>query len=243
MSPSSSTEQVGAVLAGAGEGMEALEEVLLWSPLGGKPVLAWSLQALVDVPRIAQVTLLVTASKVAAANELVQALPTQLGQKIRVASTLPAPVADDPLLVVLEALSPAYGLVVLHHGNRPLVTAESIALAVATADENPGSGVVATVPVSETIKRTRDHLVIETPPRAGLLALGTPQVFPRKALMRAYRSHLPGSGGPAERLEPIQWALAGGMRFLPITIPDGENLPITSTDDLLLAEALVQGSR
>jgi len=243
MSSSSSREPVAAVLSSAGEGMEAVEEALLWSPLAGRPVLAWSLQALVDVPHITQVTLLVTPGKVTAATELVQSLSTRLGQNIRVTSTPPAPAASGSLLAVVESLPPACRLVVIHHGNRPLVTAGSIALAIATADKNPGSGVVATVHVNETIKRTHDHLVVETPPRAGLLILGTPQVFPREALLRAYQPHRAGKGGPAERLEPIQWALAGGMRFLPVTIPDGENLPITSKDDLLLAEALVEGSR
>jgi 2-C-methyl-D-erythritol 4-phosphate cytidylyltransferase len=223
--------------------MEAVKEAMLWSPLAGRPVLAWSLQALVEVPRITQVTLLVAPRKVAAANELVQSLPTRLGQKIALASTPTAPGSGDPLLAVLESLSPACRLVVIHHGNHPLVTAGSIALAIATADDNPGSGVVATVHVNETIKRTHDHLVVETPPRAGLMILGTPQVFPREALLRVYRPLHAGKRGPAARLEPIQWALAGGMRFLPVTIPDVENLPIIGRDDLLLAEALVEGSR
>src|SRR5215469_10416011 len=157
MSDSSSREPVGAVLYGAGEGMEAVE-ALLWSPLAGRPMLGWSLQALVDVPRISEVTLLVTPGTEAEAIELVQALPSRLGQEIRI-STLPAAAAGDPLLAAVESLSPACRLVVIHHGNRPLVTAESIALAVTIADEHPGCGVVAAVPVSETIKRTRDHLV------------------------------------------------------------------------------------
>jgi 2-C-methyl-D-erythritol 4-phosphate cytidylyltransferase len=244
MSGTSSREPVGAVLSAAGEGMEAAEEMLLWSPLAGRPVLAWSLQALVDVPGILEVILLVMPGKEAAANELVQALPTRPGPEIRIASALPAPAAGDPLLAAVESLPLACRLVVIHHGNRPLVTAESIARAVAAADEHPGGGVVATVPVSETIKRTHDRLVIETPPRAGLLTLGTPQVFPREALIQAYRSHVAGScSGPDGRPEPIQWALAGGIRVLPVSTSDGENLPITRRDDLLLAEALLEGSQ
>jgi 2-C-methyl-D-erythritol 4-phosphate cytidylyltransferase len=244
MSSDSSGEPVGAVLFGDGDGMEASEE-LLWAVLAGRHVLAWSLQALADVPRITEVILLVTPGREAAANELVEALPSRPGHKIKVAAAIPAPAAANALLDAVKSLAPACRLVVIHHGNRPLVTAGSVALAIAAADEHPGSGVVAAAPVSETIKRTRDQLVVDTPPRAGLLVLGTPQVFPREALIRAYRSQLIGSGssGLAGRLEPIDWALEGGMRVLPITIADGENLAITRWDDLRLAEALLQGSR
>ena len=244
MSSGSSTEPVGAVLSGAGDGMEAVEEELLWSLLAGRHVLAWSLQALVDVPRITEVILLVKPGKEAAASELVEALPGRQEHEIRIAAAVPPPASADVLLAAVESLSPACRLVVIHHGNRPLVTAGSVALAIAAADEHPGSGVVAAAPVSETIKRTRDRLVVDTPPRAGLVILGTPQVFPREALIRAYRSQVIGSGsGPAGRLEPIDWALAGGMRVLPISIADGENLAITRWDDLMLAEALLEGSR
>ena len=237
-------EPVGAVLLGAGNEIEAVEEELLWSLLGGRPILAWSLQALMDVSRITEMTLIVTPGQEWAVNALVKASPRRREQEIRIAPAGLSSAAGDPVLAAVESLPATCRLVVIHHGNCPLVTAGSIALAIAAADEHPGSGVIGTAPVSETIKRTRDRLVIETPPRAGLLALGPPQVFPRDALVRAYRSHSAGGGsGRAGRLEALHRVLEEGMRVLPVTLADGENLPITRREDLVLAEALLDGSR
>jgi 2-C-methyl-D-erythritol 4-phosphate cytidylyltransferase len=241
MSGGLSQEPVGAVLCGTGDGMGSGEEGLLWSLLADRPVLAWCLQALVDIPRITELSFLVTPGRETTAKELVEALQRPLGQEIRIES---ASDASDPLLTALESFSEACRLVVVHQGNRPLVSAGSIVLAMAAADEHPGSAVVAAAPVNETVKRTAGRLVIETPPRAGLLALGTPAVFPREALIRAYRSDRTRSGERPPRSEYLlQQALASGMRVLPIASADGENLAITQWDDLLLAEALLEGRR
>jgi 2-C-methyl-D-erythritol 4-phosphate cytidylyltransferase len=244
MSGTPSGEPVGAVLLGAGNEIEAVEEELLWSLLGGQPILAWSLYALMDVSRITEVTLVVTPGKESAVNALVKASPSRWEHEIRIAPAGLSSTAGDPVLAAVESLSAMCRLVVIHHGNCPLVTAGSIALAIATADEHPGRGVVGAAPVSETIKRTRDRLVIETPPRAGLLALGTPQVFPRDALIRGLRSHSGGAGsGRPGRLEALHRVLEEGMRVLPVTLADGENLPIVRREDLVLAEALLDGRR
>jgi 2-C-methyl-D-erythritol 4-phosphate cytidylyltransferase len=241
MSGSPSGEPVGAILSGTSDGI-GVEEELLWARLAGRPVLAWSLQALLDTPRVTAVTVLVRRGREAATKELVDALPARGADEISIVAVPSGFAAADSIREAVESLSPAFRLLVLHQGNHPLVTAGSIELAIATAENHPDSVVVAAGPVSETIKRTSDRLVIETPPRAVLRALGTPHVFPHDALLRVLRSPSDGSG-PPRRLEPIHRALAAGMRILPVTFADRENLPITRREDLLLAEVLLLGSR
>jgi 2-C-methyl-D-erythritol 4-phosphate cytidylyltransferase len=242
MSSESSGEPVGALLCAAPDGMGTLEEGLLWSILAGRPVLAWSLEALVNLPRIIQIGFLVTSGREREAEELVEALPGRPRQEIRISSPASASAAGGLVMDALEALSPACRLVVIHQGNCPLVTTGSIALAVAAVDEHPRSGVVAAAPVGETIKRTVGQIVIETPQRDRLLSLGTPCVFPREALLQAYGTYLSrGDGKMVSRVGPIQMALAWGMRVLPVASnADGENIPINRWDDLLLAEALLE---
>ncbi len=225
---------VGAVVVGTGPdvgGIGPVEDSLLWSSLAGQPVVSWSVRALVAVPRISEVVLLIASGREADAARL----EAELGRHI---ISLPA-TADDPVLACLEVLSPRCDLVVLHHGNRPLISASSIDRGITVAEGHPGSGVVASEPVRETIKRADGGLVVETLPRSELVLLQSPQIYPRAELIRAYsvypNSAAPSPGGaPPDRV----W-LSAGSPLVPFYFSgenDSEDLTIYTGDDLLLAE-------
>ncbi len=128
---------------------------------------------------------------------------------------------------------PETDLILVHDGARPFVTPAVIRAAVTVAAESGGA--VVAVPVTETIKvADQDGWLVATPERGRLWAAQTPQVFLaglfRQAHTRALRDGYRTTDDSAlvERLEhPVR--LVPGSR---------ENLKITTTADLLLAEQI-----
>ena len=227
-------KSVGAVVVGTGPdvaGIGPVEDVLLWTLLAGHPMVSWSLRALAGVQRISEIVLLVAPGREAAVAQL----EAQFDLRVTV---LPA-TAGDSLLAGLEILSPRCDLILFHYGNRPLISASSINRGITVAEEHPGSGVVASEPVRDTIKRADSSLVVETPPRSELVLLQSPQIYPRD-LIRVYLAQQ-ASAEPVPRgatYPELVW-MAAGLPLLPFYFSgenDREGLIVSSEDDLLLAE-------
>lgn len=124
--------------------------------------------------------------------------------------------------------------VLIHDGARALVTEDVIERALKSVEAH-GSG-IASVSVIDTIKRAAaDGLVMETPDRAALYAMQTPQAF-RVPLIRAAheKAMLDGFLGTddASLLEHAD---------MPVYLCEGsrENLKLTTPTDRALAEALL----
>ncbi len=126
-------------------------------------------------------------------------------------------------------------VVVVHDAARPLASRRLFLTVVEAIDEGADAAVPA-LPVVDTLKRVDgDDRVIETVPRAGLVAVQTPQAFRASALRAAHES---------EAVDTDDAALveaAGGK----VVVVAGErrNLKLTLPDDLELAQALVEGAR
>jgi len=135
----------------------------------------------------------------------------------------------------LKALPEDAEYVLIHDGARALVTEAVIGRALESVEKH-GSGVAA-IPVVDTIKRaTADGLVQETPDRASLYAIQTPQSFRMDVIMAAHeRAREDGFLGTddASLLEH-----AG----IPVYLSEGdrENLKLTTPTDLELAEVILQ---
>ncbi len=125
-------------------------------------------------------------------------------------------------------------VVVVHDAARPLATRELFARVVAAVR----AGADAAVPglaVTDTVKRVRDHHVVETVARDDLVTVQTPQAFRRTALESAHATDGVGTDDAA------LVEAAGGV----VVVVDGEsrNLKLTRFDDLELAQALIEGAR
>ena len=133
----------------------------------------------------------------------------------------------------LAAVRPDIEFVAVHDAARPCLPPAVIAAVFAAAREHGAA--VPGVPVADTLKLVGDHGQIEkTVPRAGLVAVQTPQVFRRDLLERAYadRDRVKGITDDAQLVEALGHAcmIVPGSPF---------NLKITTADDLELAEALL----
>jgi len=85
----------------------------------------------------------------------------------------------------IAALPAAVEIVLVHDAARALAPAELFDR-VAREVAGSGAGVIPVLPVVDTMKRVADGLVVETLVRDELVAVQTPQGFPRAVLERAY---------------------------------------------------------
>lgn len=133
----------------------------------------------------------------------------------------------------LAAVPEAAEVVVVHDGARP---AASVALfeRVVEAVRAGADAAVPGLPVPDTVKRVRDGVVVETLPRAELVAVQTPQAFRAAALRAAHAQD-------AEATDDAALVESAGGR---VVIVEGEeaNRKITTPADID-ALAAVLGTR
>jgi 2-C-methyl-D-erythritol 4-phosphate cytidylyltransferase len=124
-------------------------------------------------------------------------------------------------------------VVVVHDAARPLATRALFARVVAAVRAGADAAVPG-MPVSDTVKRVRDNVVVETVARDDLVAVQTPQAFRRAALEAAHS----GDGVGTDDAALVE--AAGGT----VVIVEGEtrNVKLTLVDDLELARALIEGA-
>ncbi|MGN6197424.1 2-C-methyl-D-erythritol 4-phosphate cytidylyltransferase [Humibacter sp.] len=131
----------------------------------------------------------------------------------------------------LAALHEAVEVVLVHDAARAFTPSGQFDAVVAAVDA-AGEGVVPGLPVSDTIKRTdADALVTGTVDRSELVAVQTPQGFPRDILLQAYRA------ATEEATDDAALVAAIGH---PVRIVAGDPLAfkVTTPADLARAEQL-----
>jgi 2-C-methyl-D-erythritol 4-phosphate cytidylyltransferase len=209
---------VGAVIVGAGRAsrMNGLDKV--FAPLGGRPVLAYSLDAFETSPLVTAIVIVLSETNLAHGRAMVRD-----GGWRKVVALVPGGARrQDSTRAGLTALPPC-DLVAVHDAARPLVTADLIGRGIKAAVAVEGGGAVAAVPVKDTIKRVgTGGRVLETPPRAALHAAQTPQIAWREALDRALAA-----------VDAPVVVFTGSYR----------NLKVTTPEDLVIATALLNADR
>ena len=144
---------------------------------------------------------------------------------------------QDSVCNGLKVLPKDTDFVVVHDGVRPFVTDGMIFTCLEAAAD--WGAAVAAVPVKDTIKITdSDGFVVDTPDRNRLWSVQTPQVFRRDLLIEAHQ-HARQEGlqltDDAALVEQL------GLRVKCVMGSYG-NLKITTPEDLIVAEALMNKS-
>ncbi|MDO8613390.1 MAG: 2-C-methyl-D-erythritol 4-phosphate cytidylyltransferase [Dehalococcoidia bacterium] len=218
---------VGAIIVAAGGSTRMHGADKLFADLGGRPLLARSLQPFQDSPLVERIVLVLSAANL----ERGRALAAECGIDKLAAACEGGPRRQDSVRLGLEALGPCEWVLV-HDGARPLVTTELIERGLAAARETGAA--VAAVAVSDTVKLAApDGTVERTLDRKGLWAAQTPQVFRYDLLLRAHREVT------AEVTDDVAMLEALG---LPVKLYEGSpaNIKVTTPEDLRLAEALLE---
>lgn len=219
------------VAAGSARRMEGIDKALV--PLDEVPVLVRTLQVLQtchDISEIVVVTredLLLEVSQLCKAFALDKVTKVVVGGKERIHSVLAG---------LREVRSDAE-LIAIQDGARPFLTQEVLSEVLKKARVT-GAAAPA-IPVTDTIKRVENGLAVETPDRASLFAVQTPQVFQadliRTAVQKAVEDGeiLTDDCAAVERL---------GMK-VSLTQGSRENIKITTPLDLALGEAILQARK
>ena len=216
------------VAAGRGERFGAPAKVL--ADVGGRPMLAWSLDAVADAPSVREVVVVVGEHTDAPIRALVEGGPWRFPIEIVPGGTK----RHDSVMAGVRAASDNAEIVLIHDAARPLATGELFESCAASARIH-GAAIVA-LPVSDTIKRVRDGEIVETIPRSELWAAQTPQAFRRVLLLDA--SATAGS----RDVEYTDEASLFELLACPVRVVTGmpANLKITHADDLHVADALLR---
>lgn len=216
-----------AIVVAAGSGSRA-GGAKQWRLLGGKPVVRWSVEALLA----------------AGATVIVVAIPP--GEE----DTAAAAIGDLPAVRVvgggetrsasvhnaLNTLTDGSEAVVIHDAARPFLSPRHVQVLLAALTD--AEGALLALPLSDTLKRGADDVVAETQARDGLWRAQTPQAFRRDALEQAVAAW-PTDETPTDDAMVLERAgarvrLVAGDPFL---------FKLTYPEDFAMAEALAGAAR
>lgn len=207
--------------AGSGERLKA-GGPKAFVPLAGKPLLQWSLDVLASVDEI---------------ERIVVALPAGVKAPAGMVGVEGGAVRSQSVRRALAAAGDAE-VVLVHDAARPLLTAELVRSTLAAVARPGMAGAIAAAPVTDTIKQAgADGLVARTLDRAGLWAVQTPQAFRRAALERA----LDVPDDVLAQATDDAWLVERAGGSVAVVPASPENLKVTTTLDLELAELLLAG--
>ena len=218
-----------AVIVAAGEGLRAGPGApKAWRALGGKPILRWSVEAMLSAGA-RQVVAVVAPERVDQADEALQGLGgwTAVAGRATRAGSVQAGLAA----ITGDRSQP----VLVHDAARPFVTrahVERLIAALADAD-----GAIPTLPVPDTLKRGDEHIA-ETVSRVGLWRAQTPQAFRLDRLDAAYAAW-PLENEPTDDASVMERA---GGRVAMVT-GDPMLMKLTYPEDFAMAERLCGGQR
>ena len=212
-----------AIVVAAGSGSRAGGDKQ-WRLLGDKPVVRWSVEALLKAG--AEEVVVVVAQD--GADRATEALSGLTGWRAMVGGAERA----DSVRAGLEALSGAADRPVLvHDAARPFL---SNAVICRLLDALPDAdGAIAALPLSDTVKKGADH-IDSTMDRAGLWRAQTPQAFRADRLKAAYAAW-PAGSAPTDDAAVVEQD-GGTVRLIQ---GDPRLMKLTFPEDFAMAEALI----
>jgi 2-C-methyl-D-erythritol 4-phosphate cytidylyltransferase/2-C-methyl-D-erythritol 2,4-cyclodiphosphate synthase len=219
------------VAAGSSRRMDGLDK-LAWE-VAGRPLLAYTLDAITGAPSIEGVVV-VTAGERVGEVQAAPWLPAAVLAVVEGGADRHASVAAG--FAALEAARPdpsGTRPVLVHDGARPCIDG-SLVEAVVAAVERHGAAIPA-IPVAETIKRVEGDRVLGTVDRSDLVAAQTPQGVRRDLLRVALSSAAARAGGWTDEAALLE-ACTIPVHVLP---GDPSNLKVTVPADLARATAIL----
>jgi 2-C-methyl-D-erythritol 4-phosphate cytidylyltransferase len=205
----------------------------LWLPLAGRLTLARTIDVFEVSPLVDTIVLVLNAERI---NDAADLCWRESWRKI--AAIVPGGLRrQDSVRLGLDKLAqiaPEIQWVMIHDGARPFVTPTILEAGLQVAHEHQAA--IAAVPVKDTIKQIQEGQVSDTLDRSQLWTVQTPQIFSFPLIHQAHHSR-------AAEVEVTDDAALLERLGLPVHIFPGSytNIKITTQEDLLFAEALLQG--
>ncbi|WP_343315691.1 bifunctional 2-C-methyl-D-erythritol 4-phosphate cytidylyltransferase/2-C-methyl-D-erythritol 2,4-cyclodiphosphate synthase [Brucella sp. BE17] len=222
--------RIAAVIVAAGRGERAGQSVegpKQFRRIGGEAVLAKTLRAFMDCPRIGKIVVVIHPDD----HELYKAVRPENHPAILVVNGGTTRQDSTRLgLLALKAYEPAY--VMIHDGVRPFIgqkLLERIANCL-----TPQEGILPALAVSDTLKKaSKDGTISATVSRDGLYAAQTPQAFPFKIILDAHEKAY-----TAKRMDFTDDAAIAEWQGLKVRIIEGsaDNTKLTWAKDIEMAD-------
>lgn len=225
-----------ALAAGSGQRFEGPDNKV-YSDLGGRTLLGYSLEAAAGTPLITRVVVVARADDIALAEAVAAG---SLGG-VPYVVTGGGDTRQDSELAGLEALaepidSGEVEIVAIHDGARPFLTSPLLSDVVEAAHA-AGGAVPGLVP-TDAIWTTAGSTAPGPLDKAGLRAVQTPQAFDAGALLTAYRAAAADGFSGADTAATVARYSDLAIRFVP---GDPRNTKVTFADDL--EHALLEAGR
>lgn len=143
---------------------------------------------------------------------------------------------QESVFLGLKSLPTDTRVVLIHDAVRPFVTEEMITKSIEAIKDCDGA--VVAVPVKDTIKRVdRFSTVVETLDRSVLWQTQTPQTFKYQVIMQA---HLNAQEKGIQATDDASLVEILGCYKVKVVMGSYENIKITTPDDLILANAIIE---
>lgn len=221
-------KRCGAVIVAAGSAsrMGGIDKVM--AALGGEPMIARTVQAFQQCGAIADIVIVTR-------PDLIRPISALCAQMDKVRMVVAGGQSrQESVALGLNALPKGVELAAVHDGARPLITDAVIDRTVRAA--NSYGAAAPAVPVKDTIKVVRGGLVTDTPDRASLQAVQTPQVFDFDLLRGALKKAAEDAAAVTDDCSAVERL---GMA-VKIVEGDERNLKVTTPMDLKIAEMLLE---
>lgn len=221
-------KRCGAVIVAAGSAsrMGGIDKVM--ATLGGEPMIARTVRAFQQCGAIADIVIVTR-------PDLIRPISALCAQMDKVRMVVAGGKSrQESVALGLNALPKGVELAAIHDGARPLITDAVIDRTVRAA--NSYGAAAPAVPVKDTIKVVRGGLVTQTPDRASLQAVQTPQVFDFDLLRGALKKAAEDAAAVTDDCSAVERL---GMA---VKIVEGNerNLKVTTPMDLKIAEMLLE---
>ena len=221
-------KRCGAVIVAAGSAsrMGGIDKVM--AALGGEPMIARTVRAFQQCGAIADIVIVTR-------PDLIRPISALCAQMDKVRMVVAGGQSrQESVALGLNALPKGVELAAVHDGARPLITDAVIDRTVRAA--NSYGAAAPAVPVKDTIKVVRGGLVTDTPDRASLQAVQTPQVFDFDLLRGALKKAAEDAAAVTDDCSAVERL---GMA-VKIVEGDERNLKVTTPMDLKIAEVLLE---
>ena len=221
-------KKCGAVIVAAGSAsrMGGIDKVM--APLGGEPMIKRTVRAFQECDAVKYIVIVTREDLILPITALCKEFPkvtaVVAGGKSR----------QESVGKGLNALSKEVKLCAIHDGARPLITWQLIDRCIRAA--NTYGAAAPAIPVKDTIKTVEGGIVVNTPERAKLRAVQTPQVFDIDLLQGAL---VKAKEDGAEVTDDCSAVERLGMSVRTVE-GDERNLKVTTPFDLKIAEMLLE---
>ena len=214
------------VAAGSASRMGGIDKVM--ASLGGEPMILRTVRAFQNCDAIASIVIVTR-------EDLIQPIAGLCRDMKKVVAVVAGGGSrQESVHLGLNALPKGTKLAAVHDGARPLISWQIIDRVVRAA--NTYGAAAPAIPVKDTIKVVSGGLVKETPDRATLQAVQTPQVFEFDLLRGALKKAETDGASVTDDCSAVERT---GMK-IKIVEGDERNLKVTTPMDLKIAELLLE---